>query len=158
MKQITNDRFFARVEAEISDGRRVRFRIKGHSMRPLLRDGKDEVVLAPCRAEEVKRRDVVLFRYRGRHLLHRVIGKTGGRYRMQGDGICTSYEECGPEDIIGVVMTVYRPGGRCMETASVRWRLSSCLWLALGRFRGIALRILSFNKFSPLKYLSKYKE
>ena len=70
MKNIPNDMFFAWVESEIAAGRSVRFQLKGISMFPLLRNQKDEVVLVPCRAEELRVRDVVLFRYKGKHLLH----------------------------------------------------------------------------------------
>lgn len=45
MKIVANDTFFAWVEAEIAAGRPVRFRLKGNSMFPLLRNGKDVVVL-----------------------------------------------------------------------------------------------------------------
>lgn len=39
MRKIPNELFFSRVEAEIAGGRPVRFRLKGWSMFPLLRDG-----------------------------------------------------------------------------------------------------------------------
>ena len=48
MKTIPNDTFFACVEAELAEGRPVRFRLKGNSMYPLLRNGKDVVVLGKC--------------------------------------------------------------------------------------------------------------
>ena len=51
MMQIPNDLFFAWVESEIADGRSVQFRLKGVSMFPLIRNGKDEVMLRPCSAE-----------------------------------------------------------------------------------------------------------
>ena len=44
MKRIANECFFAWVESEIKSGRSVKFRVKGNSMMPLLRNGKDEVV------------------------------------------------------------------------------------------------------------------
>ena len=40
MRKIPNELFFSRVEAEIAGGRPVRFRLKGWSMFPLLRDRK----------------------------------------------------------------------------------------------------------------------
>ena len=47
MKRIANECFFAWVESEIKSGRSVKFRVKGNSMMPLLRNGKDEVVVGP---------------------------------------------------------------------------------------------------------------
>ena len=58
MRKIPNELFFSRVEAEIAGGRPVRFRLKGWSMFPLLRDGRDEVVLYPCTEDELQPMDV----------------------------------------------------------------------------------------------------
>ena len=41
MKCIPNDVFFAWVESEIAEGHSVRFRLKGQSMFPLLRNERD---------------------------------------------------------------------------------------------------------------------
>lgn len=143
MKTISNDCFFARVEAEIRSGRNVRFRVKGNSMRPLLRNGREEVVVAPCKAEDIECWDIVLFRYRGRHVLHRMVGRKGEYFVLQGDAVCTFHEECGAEDIIGVVKRVYSPSGKVVETSSFRWRMKSRLWRLAGRYRGILLRLWS---------------
>ena len=48
MKKVANDVFFAWVEEGIAQGKTVRFRLKGNSMFPLLRNGKDEVTLEKC--------------------------------------------------------------------------------------------------------------
>ena len=46
MKRIANECFFCvGWESEIKSGRSVKFRVKGNSMMPLLRNGKDEVVV-----------------------------------------------------------------------------------------------------------------
>lgn len=141
MKRIANACFFAWIESEIGCGRSVRFRVKGNSMLPFLRGGYDDVVVAPCRPGEAKRWDVVLFRYRGRHILHRIVGKEGTCCRMQGDGVCYGFEECREEDIIGVVKRIYHPSGRIVDTASFSWRLQSRLWQGTRRFRKILLRL-----------------
>lgn len=44
---LPNQLFFAEVEAMLSEGREVQIRMKGHSMRPLLRSERDQVVLTP---------------------------------------------------------------------------------------------------------------
>ena len=113
MKRIANECFFAWVESEIKSGRSVKFRVKGNSMMPLLRNGKDEVVVGPYDKEELKLFDVILFRQTDRYVLHRIIQKRDSRYLMQGDGVCRFYEECelplyyngdlvGLEDIRGI--------------------------------------------------------
>lgn len=44
-------------------------------MMPLLRNGKDEVVVGPYDKEELKLFDVILFRQTDRYVLHRIIQK-----------------------------------------------------------------------------------
>ena len=66
MKRIANECFFAWVQSEIKSGRSVKFRVKGNSMMPLLRNGKDEVVVGPYDKEELKLFDVILSRHTDR--------------------------------------------------------------------------------------------
>ena len=77
---LPNQLFFAEVEAMLAEGREVQIRMKGHSMRPLLRSERDQVVLTPC-ADPARLRpgDVVLFRCCGRHILHRIVRRDGDR-------------------------------------------------------------------------------
>ena len=142
MKRISNDLFFAWVESEIADGRSVRFRLKGNSMFPLLCNGKDDVILYPCQKDELKPMDVVLFRYRGGHVLHRILYREGNRLMIQGDGSYVAKEECLVSDVVGIVRTIVRPSGKCILVDSSRWQLSSRLWRGLGVFRPLCLRIL----------------
>ncbi len=141
MKTLSNDLFFKQVEAEIGEGRNVRFRVKGTSMTPLLRNGRDEVLLSPCEPKELRPMDVALFRYKGIHVLHRIIYRDGEQLLLQGDGVCISHETCKTDDVVGIVHKVIRPTGKVIETSSFRWRLMSRLWRSLGRFRGIFLRV-----------------
>ena len=52
--RLDNRIFFDEVARQLATGREVEIRMKGHSMRPLLRDGRDVAVLAPCRGAEVR--------------------------------------------------------------------------------------------------------
>ena len=142
MRKISNEPFFSRVEAEIAEGRSVRFRLKGWSMFPLLRDGRDEVVLCPCTSEELRPMDVVLFRYNGGHVLHRIIRREGTLLRIRGDGSFVAREQCMVTDVVGKVHFVIRPSGRVLSVNGWRWRLSGLLWSKTGIFRNPLLRIL----------------
>ena len=119
MKTLANEIFFAQVETEISAGRSVRFKVKGHSMYPLLRDGKDEVTISPLTCDPSVY-DIVLFRYRGKHILHRIISIEGDTYTIQGDGIYLSCEYCTREEIIGVVTHIHKNGKVTIGTTSKR--------------------------------------
>ena len=141
MKAVANDVFFSYVESEIAEGRSVRFRMKGISMHPFLRNGRDDVVLYPCRPDELKPMDVVLFRYQGKHLLHRILRKEGDRLQIQGDGSFVAKEECLLDDVVGIVREFYRPSGKRVSVDSRCWKLFSRLWRMLGCFRNPILRI-----------------
>lgn len=142
MKKIPNGLFFSRVETEIAGGRPVRFRLKGWSMFPLLRDGQDEVVLYPCTEDELMPMDVVLFRYNGRHVLHRIIRRNGALLYIRGDGSFVAQEQCTVTDVVGKLRFVIRPSGRVVSVNGWSWRLPSMLWSRTGIFRKPLLRIL----------------
>ena len=97
---LTNRLFFEQVEAMLAEGHEVQIRMKGHSMRPLLRNERDIAVLTPIAKYApapvpaagapadpppsgigaLRTGDVVLFRCEGRHILHRIVGiETGVR-------------------------------------------------------------------------------
>lgn len=72
---LTNRLFFEQVGAMLDEGCEVEIRMKGHSMRPLLRNERDKAVLAPCTdPSRLQCGDVVLFRSGNRHILHRIVG------------------------------------------------------------------------------------
>lgn len=141
MKQIPNELFFSWVESEIAEGRSVRFRLKGHSMYPLLRNGRDEVLLYPCSAGELKPMDLILFKYNGKHLLHRIIKIDGSRLYIQGDGSIKAKEQCTAADVVGKVKAVIRPSGKTISVDDWRWTLPSNIWQRAGFLRGLILRI-----------------
>lgn len=142
MKQIPNKLFFAWVESELAEGRTVRFRLKGNSMFPLLWDDRDDVLLSPFSADELRPMDVVLFRYRDNHVLHRIQRIEGDRLFIQGDGSFVAKEECDKPDVVGKVTQIIRPSGKHLSVNSWRWQLPSYCWWHLGFFRKPLLRIL----------------
>lgn len=141
MKIFSNDIFFAQVESEIAAGRNVRFKVKGHSMYPLLRDGKDEVTLSPLTCDPSVY-DIVLFRYHGKHILHRIISIEGDTYTIQGDGIYISCEKCTREDIIGVVTKIHKKNGLEINTSWGLFRFNSWCWYKLFFMRRFILAVL----------------
>ena len=106
----------------------VILRLKGNSMFPLLRNGKDVVVLEKCPAESLQPMDVVLFRYRGKHVLHRIILRNGNDLLIQGDGSIVAKEQCTINDVVGKVTGICRPSGKIVSVENWKWKLSSRLW------------------------------
>ena len=143
-KMMSNELFFSWVEEEIAKGNEVRFKLKGVSMSPLIRNGKDDVILAPCKSEELKPMDVVLFRYRGKHLLHRIIRREEERLWIQGDGSFVAVEQCQVQDVVGKVVWVCRPSGKKMAVSSWQWRWLSQMWRFSDTLRRFLLKIFLF--------------
>lgn len=72
-KKIPNIEALTIIEESIKEGNSVRITVRGNSMSPQLIDGKDIVTLRPFVPVELKVGDVILFRYKGAFLLHRII-------------------------------------------------------------------------------------
>ena len=89
-----NDQFFALVEKELEEGKTVKIRLKGNSMFPLLSSGRDSVILQKSPSDSLKPMDVVLFKYCGNYILHRIIKRDGMRLLLQGDGVISAIEQC----------------------------------------------------------------
>jgi hypothetical protein len=110
-------------------------------MFPLIRNGKDEVLLTPCADEELRPMDVVLFRYQGKHVLHRILCREGSRLILQGDGSLVAKELCNTADVVGKVSQIVHPSGMAVSVHHWSWRLSSFLWVKLGVLRRPIIRI-----------------
>ena len=153
MKQLPNECFFAWVEEELVRTGSVRFRVKGVSMLPLLRNGRDEVVVRPVDLAAVKPGDILLFRYRGRHILHRLIRQEDMIYHFRGDN-AWSEEKCVSTDIVGCVEIVYRCRKRKGEVAcykavsphSFRWYCAVWLWRLYVALKRIPICIFLLRK------------
>lgn len=141
MRNIPNDLFFAWVEDEIAQGHDVRIRVKGESMFPFLHNGVDDVIVAPCKTEELSLLDVVLFRYRGKHVMHRIVNISEDGYTMQGDGVWASQEHCRAEDIIGKAVAVCRPKREPFSVTSSSWIWFSRIWFRMRNIRRWLLRL-----------------
>ena len=72
------------IEAQISSGGSVRISPKGISMLPMLREGKDSVLLSPL-PQKLKKYDIPLYRREdGSYILHRIV-RAGETYDIAGD-------------------------------------------------------------------------
>jgi len=98
------------LEAYLREHGVLTYPIVGVSMRPLLRQDRDIVTIerSPGRCSPG---DVVLFRYGGRYVLHRVVEAREKDYVILGDN-CVNFENGVTDaDILGV-MTRFTRGGR----------------------------------------------
>lgn len=117
----------------------------GGSMRPLLREGRDVLVIEKRESDAPKRYDVVLFRRenvkgRGEYVLHRILKKLpDGNFYIVGDH-CTEGENVKPSQILGVLSGINR-GGKNINMKGLRYKTYVALWCAPFRLRFAFLRV-----------------
>ena len=73
IKKIPNTDALKIIEESIKAGTTVQLTVRGNSMSPLLMDGVDVVTLRPFIPAELKPGVIILFRYKERFVLHRII-------------------------------------------------------------------------------------
>jgi phage repressor protein C with HTH and peptisase S24 domain len=140
MKTIPNNLFFSEIEKILSAGENVSITVKGRSMTPLLRNGRDVVVLSPADKMMLAVGQIVLFRYNDRHLLHRIIKIDAEKLLIQGDGV-RSTEIATRADIIGVVIAIISKNGKKITLPNFWEKFYFRLWLLLKPFRRYLLAI-----------------
>ena len=121
----------------------MELRVKGFSMRPFLRNGRDVVVLSPMEGVEVCEGMVVLFRHGGKHILHRVrrVGQDG-TLRIEGDGNYRIIERATLGDVVAWVSEVRLNGADGgFRYGSCRWRIRSVLSLIFKSLRTLAIDV-----------------
>ena len=144
---IPNDIFFGQVAESLSEGRNVVFTVKGYSMYPFFRNGKYKVCVTGYDGRELHRGEIILFRYRGKYLLHRIYGvetDPGGTtvYRTVGDGNVRGRETAVPCEIAGVALKRLTPSMKEWSCSSWSWRFLSALWMRLYCVRRWCLAVL----------------
>lgn len=126
----------------------------GVSMRPMLRNRRDRVIILPIGEDtHLKRYDLPLYRRPdGKYVLHRVIGVREGAYVIRGDN--TYSKEYVPNDwILGYVSEFYR-GNRHICTDARAYRIYARVWnfvypvrALLWHCRAVAARV--WHKIKP---------
>jgi hypothetical protein len=142
MSDIPKELFFEEAKRLIANGENVIMRGRGRSMYPCLREGKDAVVLSPFQPEELKIGVIALFQHSGRYIVHRIVGRNAHVWIMQGDGVHRNQEKVSEQDIIAIVHTVIRSGGKEVSVESSGARLYWQCWRCLRPFRRYIVFIL----------------
>ncbi len=120
----------------------------GFSMSPLIREGRDVMVIEKRNITEIKRYDAVLFRRenirgRGEYVLHRILKiLPDSSFYIVGDN-CTEGETVKPSQILGVLSGIHR-GGKSVNIGGIRYKMYVAFWCAPYRFRFAVLRTKRF--------------
>lgn len=144
---VSNDVFFEQIISILDSGEDVIFTVKGFSMFPFLRNEKDNLALGRYDGSPLKKGQVILFNYRGKYILHRIVevesfpdGKF--RYTTLGDGNLRGCETASPDNIYGVMKKRITPSGKEWSCDSFSWKFLSFLWMKLRVVRRVPLAVL----------------
>lgn len=114
------------IREQLAAGKTVRFSPRGTSMLPMLRQGRDQVVLSPVPGK-LKKYDLPLYqRQNGQFVLHRVI-EAGQTYTCMGDNQFDPEPGLRHEQMIALV-TGFTRDGRQIAVTSWHYRLYCRLW------------------------------
>lgn len=114
------------IRERLAAGESVRFSPHGISMLPMLRDGRDQVILSAVTGR-LKKYDLPLYqRENGQYVLHRIVG-VGDGYTCMGDNQFVPEPQIRQEQLIGVVTAFYR-GEKLHSVTEWSHRLYCCLW------------------------------
>ena len=116
---------FCQLSEEIlTRGASLRFKAKGNSMRPFIKDG-DVLVITPVDFSEVQRGDVILFRQGERALVHRLVSRRGDEGEIlivKGDAYLSPDPPLHADQVLGKVTRVGRDGRRVnLDRGVWRW-------------------------------------
>ena len=112
------------MREQLDNGKTVSFVPRGSSMKPMLGDGTDMVLLKKPEGK-LKLFDVAFYfrRETGKYIIHRVVGfQKDGSYIMLGDNNVVKEYNIKHEDIIAVVKAFYR-NGKMYEVTHPLYRL-----------------------------------
>ncbi len=100
-------------------------------MLPLLRQGRDVMVIERRGEERLKKYDPVLYKSGDRYVLHRIIQVRQNDYVIVGDNCRIKEYGIKDEDILGVLTAVIRDGKRELKTDGIVCRIYAHLWVDL---------------------------
>ena len=132
------------------DGRLVYTNV-GDSMRPLIRQGKDLIIIEKPK-DRLKKYDVPLYkRDSGQYVLHRILKVRPNDYVICGDNCYGKEYGITDKHIIGVLTAVVRNG---KEIPITNWKYKAYvhLWCDFFPIRAFILKAIHFPKWLKRKY------
>ena len=135
------------IKERLLEGSEIRISPKGTSMLPMLRQGKDSVILSPI-PEKLKKYDIPLYkRDDGKYVLHRIV-KLGDTFECMGDNQFSLEKNIRKDQMIALVTAFYR-GENLWKTENLVYRLYCIFWYRSRNLRKLLKRVK--NKISRIK-------
>ena len=138
---VHNDEFFSQVVSLLEKGQRVTIPVKGVSMLPFIRGERDLVELTAPDREALQRDDIVLFRYHGRWIMHRILKVDKGIATIQGDGVWRGKEVVPLDQIHGRAIQILKCGVKARNPYTKGELRMVHAWRQLGWVRRYILAI-----------------
>ena len=113
------------------------WRTSGGSMRPLIKQGRDVVVISKPEGR-LKKYDVALYKVRDKYLLHRILEVHDGYYTAAGDNN-TFLEKVPDQSVIGV-MTELQRKNKPYDLSGKKYRFYEKAWCGRFRFKCAVLK------------------
>lgn len=136
---IENEILLGEVCSLLAQGKSVKLRAKGESMRPFIRGDIDTLLLSPV--SKLKKGHIVLAKIdNGTFVVHRIIRITADEVYLAGDGNLFLREKCLRINVAGVVKVIFRKG-REYSMISPATRLLAFGWRMTLPFRQLLWKI-----------------
>lgn len=117
---------------------------KGVSMRPMLRAGRDTILISPV-SGRLKKYDVPLYRRGETYVLHRVVGVRENGYVICGDNCSQKEYDVTDAQIVGV-LSGFRRGKTYVAMDSPIYLLYAKVWVAIYPVRRVVMCLKAFAR------------
>lgn len=145
IRVISNEDYFAEVQRILREGKEVRIRVKGNSMRPFIQDG-DTVLLRAYSGSPLPLGSNILAKEIDKFVFHRFVGKKDGQYILAGDGNLVLREYIAETDIIAIAIMHYPKDKGKVITVNGTWaRLRGLCWYRLRLLRRVLTKLKLIN-------------
>ena len=125
-KHLQLEQLMPLIREQLAAGKNVRFAPRGVSMLPMLRQGRDKVILSPVKGR-LKKYDLPLYqRDNGQYVLHRIVG-VGETYTCIGDNQYALEHGIRQDQLIAVV-TAFVRDDREIPVTDLGYRIYCRLW------------------------------
>ena len=143
------------IRERLAAGQDIEFFPHGSSMLPMIRDGRDSVILTAVKSR-LKKYDIPLYRREdGKYILHRIIA-VGDTYTCLGDNLFWVERGITDDQIIAVVSAIKREG-REISVNSPFYRVKSVVRVKTYKIRCFAFRAKRKAKRIISKIISDLK-
>jgi hypothetical protein len=140
-------------EKELAVHGRFMYKNVGTSMMPLIREGKDVMIIERPNGR-LRKYDVALYKKNGSYILHRVIKVRESDYVIVGDHCTVREYGITDSDIIGVMKGLIR-SGKELDLNSFGYKFYYHLWCDLYPVRVFIIKMKSFARRALRKVFLK---